>query len=57
MFCTVNTGFVHATHAGALTTTVCAVQPGLVTVNVTVPVKFEKLFALEVTVVPLTDVV
>ena len=55
MFWTVNTGFGHATHTGADTTTVCAVHPGFVTVKVTVPVKFEKLFALEVTVVPVIE--
>ena len=57
MFCTVNTGFEHTTHAGADTTTLCGLHPGFVTVKVTVPVKLAKLLALEVTVVPLTDVV
>ena len=57
MFCTLNTGFVHTTHTGAVTVTVCGVQPGLVTVNVTAPVKFAKLLALDVTVVPVTEVV
>jgi hypothetical protein len=57
MFCTVNTGFEHATHAGADTTTLCGLQPGFVTVKVTVPVKFAKLLALEVTVVPAIEVV
>jgi len=57
MFCTVNTGFEHITHTGGFTTTLCALHPGFVTVKVTAPVKFAKLFALEVTVVPLTEVV
>ena len=57
MFCTVNTGFGHATHAGADTTTLCELHPGFVTVKVTVPVKLAKLFALEVTVVPAIEVV
>jgi len=57
IFCTVNTGLVQITHTGALTTTLCGLHPGFVTVNVTAPVKFAKLFELEVTVVPLTDVV
>ena len=58
MFWIANTGFVHATHTGALTATVCAVQPSLVTVNVTAPVKFVKPFTLDdVTVVPANEVV
>jgi hypothetical protein len=57
MFCTVNTGFEHATHTGADTTTLCGLHPGFVTVKVTVPVKLAKLFALEVTVVPAIEVV
>jgi len=57
MFCTVNTGFAHITHTGGFTTTLCGLHPGFVTVKVTAPVKFAKLFALEVTVVPLTEVV
>ena len=57
MFCIVNTGFEQTTHVGALTTTLCEAHPGFVTVKVTVPVKLTKLFALEVTIVPPTDVV
>ena len=57
MFCTVNTGFEHNTQTGALTTTLCGLHPGFVTVKVTVPVKLAKLFALEVTVVPAIEVV
>ena len=57
MFCTLNTGFEHAIHTGAVTTTFCGLHPGFVTVNVTKPVKFAKLFALDVTVVPATDTV
>jgi len=57
MFCTVNTGFAQITHTGGFTTTLCGLHPGFVTVRVTAPVKFAKLFILEVTVVPLTDVV
>jgi len=57
MLCTVNTGFEQITHTGGFTTTLCGLHPGFVTVKVTAPVKFAKLFALEVTVVPLTDVV
>jgi len=57
MFCTVSTGFEQITQTGGFTTTLCGLQPGLVTVKVTAPVKFAKLFILEVTVVPFTDVV
>jgi hypothetical protein len=57
MFCSVNTGFEHTPHIGAFTTTFCGVQPGLVTVKVTAPVKLAKLFALELTVVPATELV
>jgi len=57
MFCTVNTGFEHIAHTGGFTTTLCGLHPGFVTVNDTAPVKFAKLFELEVTVVPFTEVV
>jgi len=57
MFCKVSTGFEQITHTGGFTTRLCGLHPGLVTVKVTAPVKFAKLFELEVTVVPLTDVV
>jgi len=57
MFCTVNTGFEQNTHTGGFTTRLCGLHPGFVTVKVTAPVKFAKLFALEVTVVPLIDAV
>jgi len=56
-FCTVSTGFAQIRHTGGFTTTLCGLHPGFVTVKVTVPVKFAKLLALEVTVVPLADVV
>ena len=56
MFCSVNTGFEHTPHTGAATTTFCGLQPGLVTVKVTVPVKLVKLVALELTVVPVIEV-
>jgi len=57
MFCKVSTGFEQITHTGGFTRTLCGLHPGFVTVNVTAPLKFAKLFALEVTVVPLTEVV
>ena len=57
MFSIVNTGFAHIGHTGAVTTTLCGLHPGFVTVNVTDPDKFVKLFALEVTVVPVIEVV
>jgi hypothetical protein len=56
MFCSVNTGFGHTPHIGAVTTTVCGLQPGLVTVKVTAPVTLVKLVALELTVVPAIEV-
>ncbi len=56
MFCRVNTGFGHTAHIGAFTTTVCGLQPGLVTVKVTAPVTLVKLVALELTVVPTIEV-
>ncbi len=56
MFCSVNTGFEHTAHTGAVTTTVCGLQPGLVTVKVTAPVTLVKLVALELTVVPAIEV-
>jgi len=57
MFCTVSTGFEQITHTGGFTTTLCELHPGFVTVRVTAPDKFAKLFALELTVVPLNEVV
>ena len=59
MFCILSTGLAHTatTHPGALTTTLCGLQPGFVTVKVTAPVKLAKLFALELTEVPLIEVV
>jgi hypothetical protein len=57
MFSTVKSGFTHFVQDGGVTDIVVAVQPALLTVKLTPPVKFVKLPVLEVTVVVATALI